>query len=68
LADFSEMNKGRRELALLLEANGWSVEEAAEQLGDSPLRLYRVLEGDEHLGTTAFLAVMALKHNLRPVE
>lgn len=55
-------------LVVLLEQKGWTVEEAAEALGDSPLRLYRVLEGLEPLGRTACLAVLALQHNLDPLE
>ncbi len=55
-------------LNCLLDEKGWSVEEAAEALGDSPLRLYRVLEGDEELGRTASLATLALKHNLEPIK
>ena len=51
-------------LTNLLEAKGWDVEEAAEALGDSPLRLYRVLEGLEPLGRTATLAALALKNDL----
>ncbi len=55
-------------LQLLLEQKNWSVEQAAEALGDSPLRLYRVLEGEEPFGRTATLAALALKHNLPPIE
>lgn len=55
-------------LSDLLELKEWSVEEAAEALGDSPLRLYRVLEGEEPLGRTATLAAIALKHDLKPIE
>lgn len=51
-------------LELLLEMKGWGIEEAAEALGDSTLRLYRVLEGQEPLGKTATLAAIALKFNL----
>lgn len=56
------------DLSALLEARNWSVEEAAEALGDSPIRLYRVLEGEEPLGRTATLATLALKHGLKPIE
>ncbi|MEM9278367.1 MAG: hypothetical protein AAGA76_07320 [Pseudomonadota bacterium] len=55
-------------LSLLLERTGMTVEEAAEALGDSPLRLYRVLEGDEPLGRTAQLAAIALKNNLPEIK
>ncbi len=51
-------------LQTLLDEQGWTVEEAAEAMGDSPLRLYKVLEGAEELGRTATLAALALKHNL----
>jgi len=67
LVDFSETDQSN-ELASLLAVKAWTVEQAAEALGDSPLRLYRVLEGDEALGTTAFLAVLALKNGLKPIE
>ncbi len=55
-------------LATLLQEKNWSVEEAAEALGDSTLRLYRVLEGEEALGRTASLAIIALMHDLEPIE
>ena len=52
----------------LLEKNNWSVEELAEAIGDSPLRIYRVLEGEEQLGKTAYLACIAILNDLSPVE
>lgn len=55
-------------LTLLLNTKGWTVEEAASAIGDSTLRLYRVLDGDEKLGKTATLAAIALKSNLEPIE
>jgi len=51
-------------LTYLLEAKGWDIDEAAKALGDSSLRLYRVLEGLEPFGRTATLAALALKNNL----
>ena len=56
------------ELSLLLELKNWSVDEAADALGDSALRLHRVLDGEEALGRTARLAIIALMHNLEPIE
>lgn len=55
-------------LRQLIEIKGWSVEEAAEALGDCAPRLYRVLELEESLGKTATLAAIALIHNLDPIE
>ena len=54
----------RCNLELLLEKRGWEIDEAAEALGDSPLRLYRVLEGEEPLGRTATLAALAILNRL----
>jgi len=51
-----------------LETTGLSVEAAAEVLGDSPLRLYRVLEGLEPFGLTATLAAHALTHGLPAIR
>ena len=51
-----------------LEMTGMTVEEAAEALGDSPLRLYRVLDGTEPLGRTAKLAALAVKCNLPEIK
>ena len=51
-------------LSNFLEESAMSVEEVAEAIGDSPLRLYRVLEELEPLGRTATLAIIALKNNL----
>ena len=67
---FSEAKKQLKvcNLTLLLDEKGWTVEEAAEAIGDSPLRLCRVLEGDEKLGKTATLAVIAILHDLVPIE
>ena len=45
-----------------------TVEQAAEALGDSPLRLYRVLEGREPFGKTALLAAIAYKNNLPDIK
>ena len=45
-----------------------TVEEASELIGDSPLRLYRVLEGDEPLGRCAELALLAVINDLDPVD
>ena len=47
-----------------MATTGMTVEEVAEAIGDSPLRLYRVLEGLEPLGRTATLAIIALRNNL----
>lgn len=55
-------------LPLLLEKRGWEIDEAAEALGDSPLRLYRVLEGDEPLGRTATLAALAILNRLELIS
>ncbi|MEM7216524.1 MAG: hypothetical protein AAF423_13360 [Pseudomonadota bacterium] len=55
-------------LSLLLSRTGMTVEHAAEALGDSPLRLYRVLEGVEPLGRTATLAAISLKNNLPEIQ
>ncbi len=51
-----------------LNATGLTVECAAVALGDSPLRLYRVLEGVEPLGRTAALAAAALTNNLPEIQ
>lgn len=45
-----------------------TIEEASELIGDSPLRLYRVLEGDEPLGRCAELALLAVINDLDPVD
>lgn len=55
-------------LVSLMEQNNWSVEELAEAIGDSPLRIYRVLEGDELLGKAASLAALAVHKDLQPVK
>ena len=55
---------GNNTLGHLMATTGMSVEEVAEAIGDSPLRLYRVLEGLEPLGRTATLAIIALQNNL----
>ena len=55
-------------LGQFLNETGLTVEEAAEALGDSPLRLYRVLEGVEQMGLTAKLAAIAVKCNLPEIE
>lgn len=60
---YSECN-----LQLLLDVRGWTVEEAAIALGDTPDRLYRVLDGLEPLGRTATLAAVALKLNLDAIN
>lgn len=50
-----------------LQTTGRNVEELAEAIGDSPLRLYRVLNGEDALGRTTELALIALKSGLKPV-
>ena len=45
-----------------------TVEEASELIGDSPLSLYRVLEGDEPLGRCAERALLAVINELDPVD
>ena len=55
-------------LELVLNRLGWTIEELSIAMGDSPLRLYRVLEGIEALGLTAKLAIIALENNLDPIE
>lgn len=60
---YSECN-----LQLLLDSRGWTIEDAAVALDDTPDRLYRVLDGLEPLGRTATLAAIALKYDLKPIE
>lgn len=56
------------DLSLLLDIKGWTVEEAAAALGDTPSRLHRVLDGREPLGRTATLAAVAVLNDLPPIE
>lgn len=63
IISYSECN-----LQLLLDIRGWTIEEAAIALGDSPERLNKVLDGFEPLGRTATLAAIALKHNLDAID
>lgn len=55
------------ELKELLAAKGWNVQQAAEALGDDEARLERVLKGQESLGKTASLAVLAVLNDLPPI-
>lgn len=51
-----------------LSESGKTVEELAIQIGDSPLRLYRVLSCEERLGKTARLAIEAVRQDLPAIE
>lgn len=55
-------------LAEYLQETGQSVEQLAEEIGDSPMRLYRVLSGEETLGVTAKLAIDAVKQELPAID
>ncbi len=64
----SNLEPGIFLLEKLIKEKGWTVEIAAVELGDSPERLYEVLDGKEPLGRTATLATIALNHDLQPIE
>ena len=55
-------------LQLLLDFKGWTIEEAAQAIGDDPKRLHRVEQGLEPMGRTALLAALAVKNDLPPVS
>ena len=55
-------------LQQFLASTELTVEGAAEVLGDSPLRLYRVLEGLEPFGLTAELAAYAVTNSLPAIR
>ena len=54
-------------LQLLLDYKDWTIEEAAEAIGDDPDRLVRVAKGLEPMGRTALLAALAVKNGLPPL-
>ena len=54
-------------LQLLLDYKNWTLEEAAEAIGDDPKRLLRVQKGLEPMGRTALLAALAVKNDLPPI-
>ncbi len=55
-------------LQLLLDMKHWTIEEAADAIGDNPQRLQRVAEGLEPMGRTALLAALAIKNDLPPID
>jgi len=55
-------------LRALMEKHDWTVEELSEVIGDSPLRIYRVLEAEESLGKVARLAAIAVYNGFLPIE
>ena len=59
---------GNELLGQLIDKKNLSIDEVAEVIGDSPLRLYRVCDGDEDLGKVAELTIMAVLNDLPPIE
>ncbi len=53
---------------MLIDGSRVSVEETAALIGDDPDRLRRVLRAQEPLGLTAWLAMLAVKNGLPPVD
>lgn len=66
--DIIRRSQGVTLLEVIMEQNNWSVEELADKMGDAPLRLYKVLSGEEELGKTAHLAALALRNKLPPID
>ena len=46
----------------------WSLERLSDAIGDDPRRLERVMKGDEPLGKTAQLAILASYYGLAPIS
>ncbi|MEM7067236.1 MAG: hypothetical protein AAF478_00005 [Pseudomonadota bacterium] len=51
-------------LNAVMEAKQWELERLAAEIGDDCARLRRVLEGEEELGQTATLALLAVVHGI----
>ena len=46
----------------------WDLQQVSDAIGDSPERLERVIQGDEPLGKTAQLALLANYYGLAPIS
>jgi len=59
---------GKRFLESLMNQHNWSIKQLAVKIGDCPVRLTKVINGEEALGKTAELAAIAVKNRLSPIE
>ena len=57
-----------RSLQNFMSHKNWSLERLSDAIGDDPRRLERVMKGDEPLGKTAQLALIASFYGLAPIS